>query len=431
MSTRRKFTRRQFLASAALAASMPYFVPAKAFGANDRINVGYIGCGRRATGLLGVPGDAHVLALTDINRRRLDDWAKGKLGRKYGISDTMLFPDYREMLALSELDAVIISSPDHWHALHSIHAMEAGKDVYVEKQMTLTIREGRLMVDAARAHGRICQVGSQQRSSQKNRVGCALVRAGRLGNVHTIHTANYPSPWECTLPEEEAPDYLDWDTWCGPTPYRGYHERLYMPRGGKRDHEWGWISYRPYSGGEMTGWGAHGLDQIQWALGMDESGPVEIWPVLDEEPPFDGVHLGPRWPVHLRYANGVVVKLDDQGPAGGGWFEGDEGEIKIDRDRYAVKPGSLDKELPELEPIPFTGGTNEHIGNWLHCVRTRQTPNADVEIGHRSTTVCHLGNIARWLERPLTWDPVTETFPGDDEANRLVDRERRAPWILS
>jgi predicted dehydrogenase len=218
--------------------------------------------------------------------------------------------------------------------------------------------------------------------------------------------------------------------WCGPTPYRGYHEKLYMPRGGKQDHEWGWISFRPYSGGEMTGWGAHGLDQIQWALGMDESGPVEIWPVLDEEPPFDGVHLGPRWPVHMRYANGVVVKLDDQGAPGGGWFEGDEGEIKIDRDRYAIKPGSLDKELPELEPIPFTGGTDEHIGNWLHCVRTRQTPNADVEIGHRSTTVCHLGNIARWLKRSLTWDPVTETFPGDDEANRLVDRERRVPWTL-
>ena len=430
MTARRKPTRRHFLAAAAAAVAAPYFVPARAFGANDRVNIGYIGCGRRADGLRGVPGDAHVIALADVNKQRLQDWAKGKLGRDYGITDDKLFQDYREMLGLEDLDAVIISSPDHWHALHSIHAMEAGKDVYVEKPMTLTIREGRLMVDAARAHGRICQVGSQQRTMQENRVACALVRAGRIGKVHTVHTENYPSPWECTLTEEEAPEYINWCMWCGPTQYRGYHEKLYTPRGGQQGQEWGWISFRPYSGGEMTGWGAHGLDQIQWALGMDASGPVAVWPLLDQEPAFDGVHQGPRYPVHMRYANGTVVKLDNQGAPGGGWFEGDEGELKIDRGRYVIKPDTLDDALPELEPLSFVGDTNEHIANWIQCIRTRQTPNADVEIGHRSTTVCHLGNISCWLKREITWDPVTETFPGDDEANSYLDRERRAPWTL-
>ncbi len=431
MTAGRRPTRRQFLAAAAATVAAPYFVPAKAFGANDRVNIGYIGCGRRAGGLQGIPGDAHVVALADVNKRRLEEWAKGRLGREYGITEDRLFQDYRDMLALDELDAVMISSPDHWHALHSIHAMEAGKDVYVEKPMTLTIREGRLMADAARANNRICQVGSQQRSMRANRIGCALIRSGRIGKVHTVHAANFPSPWECTLPEEDAPEHIDWDMWCGPTPYRGYHDKLYTPRGGQQGHEWGWISFRPYSGGEMTGWGAHGLDQIQWALGMDNSGPVAIWPLLDEEPEFDGVHRGPRYPVCMKYANGTLVILDDKGAGGGGWFEGDEGEVKIDRNRYAVKPENLDAELPELEPIPFEGDTNEHIANWLHCIRTRQTSNADVEIGHRSTTVCHLGNIARWLKREIKWDPVSETFPGDDEANAYLDRERRAPWTLA
>ncbi len=431
MTAHRQTTRREFLAAAAAATiAAPCFVPRRAFGANNRINVGYIGAGRRAGQLLGIPDDVHVVALADVNRQRLEDWAKGRLGRHYGITEDKLFQDYREMLELEELDAVIISSPDHWHALHSIHAMEAGKDVFIEKPMTLTIREGRLMTDAARAHGRVCQVGSQQRSMRENRIGCALVRAGRIGRVHTVHAGNFPSPWECTLPEEEPPDHIDWDMWCGPTEYRGYNEKLYVPRGGQLGHEWGWISFRPYSGGEMTGWGTHGLDQIQWALGMDDSGPVEIWPLLDEEPECNGVHLGPRYPITMRYANGTLLKLDGQGAPGGGWFEGEEGEIKIDRGRYAIQPDNLDADLPELEPIPYEGDTNAHIANWIHCIRTRERPNADIEIGHRSTTVCHLGNIARWVRRELTWDPVTETFPGDDEANSYLDRDRRAPWIL-
>ena len=428
MAASKKWSRRQFLAAGAATAAAPLILPSRVFGANERVNIGYIGCGRRGGQLDGVMDDVNIFALADVNTKRLEHWATGPMGRKYGIAKDKLFQDYRDMLALEALDAVIIASPDHWHALHAIHAMEAGKDVYVEKPMTLTIREGRVMVDTARKHGRICQVGSQQRTDHANRVGCALIRAGRIGKVHTVHASNYPSPWECDLPEGDAPEYIDWDMWCGPTQPRGYHEELYQPR--VRGHEAGWISFRRYSGGEMTGWGAHGLDQIQWALGKDDTGPVDIEAIVDEEPEPDGTHHGPRCPVHMTYADGTVLKIDGQGAGGGGWFEGEDGQIKIDRGKYACKPGNLDENIPELPEILYEGGTAQHIANWVHCIRTRQKPNSDVEIGHRSTTVCHLGNIARWTKRKLKWDPVTETFPGDDDANSYLDRERRAPWII-
>jgi len=430
MSKSKHFSRRQFLAAGAAAVAVPYFVPAKAFGANDRINVAYIGTGRRAKDLRAIPDDMQAVALADVNMKRLQDWRESSWGKKQGIQENRLYQDYREMLELDEVDAVIISTPDHWHALNSIHAMKAGKDVYVEKPMTLTIREGRLMVDTARKLGRICQVGTQQRSSRENRIACALVRDGRIGNVHTVHAANYPSPWECDLPEEKTPEHIDWDMWNGPVERRGYNEKLYLPRVGQGGHEWGWISFRPYSGGEMTGWGAHGFDQIQWALGKDNTSPVKIWPVPDSEPDFDGIHRGPRCHVHMEYADGTLLKVDGQGAGAGGWFEGDKGEIKIDRTSYASNIKDIGKDLPELPVIQQEGGTAAHIVNWAHAVRTHELPNSDVEICHHSTILCHLGNIARWLGREAKWDSNTETFPGDDEANKYLDRERQAPWTL-
>ena len=422
-----KTTRRQFLLAAS-AAVTPLVVPRRVFGANDRINVGWIGCGRRAGQLQGIPEDAQAVAFADVNIKR----AQGSLrfGRNYGMTKDDCYQDYREMLERDDLDAVIIATPDHWHALNSIHAMNAGKHVYCEKPMTLTIREGRLMVDAARKNNVACQCGSQQRTMEQNRIGCALVREGRIGKVHTVHAACFPTSWECDLPEMDAPpEEVDWDMWCGPTEPRGYHDKLYVPRGGKKGHEWGWISFRTYSGGEMTGWGAHGFDQIQWALGKDDTGPKKIIP-QEESPPFDGVHLGPNNYIDMVYDDGTVMKIDGKAGGGGGWFQGENGEVKIDRGKYACKPESLDDELPPLPASSHTGDTDMHIANWLHCARTGIRPNADVEIGHRSSTVCHLANIARWLKRELTWDPDTETFPGDDEASSYIDRDRRAPWVL-
>ena len=419
----KKTSRRTFIAHtaklAAATVAAPYIVPAAAFGANERIGVGYTGVGRRACQLMGLPKGMEIVAASDVYRKRLDEVTGDRKWAKYD--------DYRDMLESKEVDAVICASPDHWHALHSIHAMQAGKDVYCEKPMTLTVREGRAMVDAARKFKRVCQVGSQQRSMKECRFGCELVRNGLIGKVHTVHGSNFPSPWECTLPEQPVPEGMNWDMWCGQTEPRAYHEELYLPR--VRGHEQGWISFRPYSGGEMTGWGAHGIDIIQWALGYEEGGPVEVWPELDKTPKDDGIHKGPRCQVCFRYDNRVVLKLDGKGAGGGGVFEGEDGRVTIDRGKYSATPKDIaDVSEDDLE-IQLYKSSN-HLQNWLECIRSREKPVADVEIGHRTTTVCHLGNIARWTKRNLQWDPVKEAFVNDDEANTYLERPMREPWQL-
>lgn len=418
MSGSSKVSRRDFLRSGAMTGAAglaaPYFVPSGVLaapgrpGANDRVNVGYIGVGRRGRQCMGLPKDAQIVAVSDVNIQRCDEVAKGKRWKKY--------QDYREMLASKDVDAVVVTTPDHWHAINSIHACQAGKDVYCEKPMTLTVREGRAMVDAVRKYKRVFQTGSQQRSMGPCRFGCELIRSGRIGKVHTVHGANYPSPFdECDAPAEPVPDGLNWDMWCGQTQPRPFNAKLYLPR----PHPTGWISYRAYSGGEMTGWGAHGLDIIQWALGMDESGPVEAWP--------EGT--GRECPVSFRYANGVVVHLDGKSSGGGGLFEGEKGKISVVRDKFQTWPEDIGKEPLGDGDVRLYKSDN-HLANWVECIRTRKRPIADVEIGHRSTTMCHLGNIARWTGRKLRWDPEKETFVGDDEANGLLERPMRAPYNL-
>jgi predicted dehydrogenase len=283
--------------------------------------------------------------------------------------------------------------------------------------MTLTVREGRAMVEAVRKHKRVFQTGSQQRSMEQCRFGCELVRNGRVGKIQVVHANNYPSPWEPNLPEQPVPEGLDWDMWLGQTPLHPYHEEIYLPR--VRGTEAGWISFRAWSGGEMTGWGAHGLDIIQWALGMDESGPVEVWP--------EGQGL--KCPVTFKYANGIVVKLDDKGPHGGGLFIGEKGKILIDRGKCVCDPVELGKEPLSSSDVHLYKSAN-HMQNWLDCIRSRKMPVADVEIGHRTATMCHLGNIARWTGRKLRWNPAQETFVGDEEANTFLERPMRAPWKL-
>jgi predicted dehydrogenase len=425
-------SRRQFLAAAAGAAAaawagplvLPSGVLARAGqpGANDRVALGYIGVGRRAGQLTGIPADAVVIAISDVNKPRMAEFAAGR--------DWKQFADYREMLQLPDLDGVIVASPDHWHALHTVHAFEAGKDVYCEKPISLTVAEGRAMADAAQKHGRVFQAGSQQRSMPETQAGIDLIRSGRIGKVRSVHGANYPSPWECDLPEQPVPDGLDWDFWLGPTEPRPYHTDIYTPRAKP-----GWISFRPWSGGEMTGWGAHGIDVIQWGLDAELSGPVRVWPVALPPGTFSPRPEGARvpreerlrWPVCFEYADGTVVHLDDGGPGGGAVFEGDEGRILVDRAYHQLlEPG-------QERPAKVQNGpdrTNEHIKNWVDCIRSREKPVADIELAHRSTTVCHLGNIARWTGRELRWDPTTERFLNDDEANALLSRPMRAPWTL-
>ncbi len=409
----------------------PYLIPSGLLaaegrpGPNDRFGVGGIGIGRQGSGVLrGSSGRGRVVAIADVNLPRAEQQAKHY--------QAVAYQDYRKLLERKDIDAIVTATPDHWRALVCIHACQAGKDIYAEKPMTLTIREGRMMVEAVRKYRRVFQTGSQQRSMPPNRKACELIRNGYLGRIHTVIGANYPSPWECGFTGEPVPQGLDWDMWCGPTEVVPYHKDLYTPRA-----QPGWISFRPYSGGEMTGWGAHGLDQVQWALGMDETGPVEIWTEGDKyDPPTytepEGRGRGEkicRIPmIFYRYANGVIFKLDN-GSGAGGVFIGDEGKIEIHRNSFKCNPPELaDVQLKDSDVRLYE--SNNHIGNWIDCMQTRKRCIADVEIGHRSTTVAHLGNIARWLGRKLEWDPVKEIFPDDEEANAYLDRPRRIPYEL-
>ncbi len=428
MTHAQKTSRRKFVAQCSAAVSLPYFISSQALagpdrpGANDRVGVGYIGLGRRSAQLMGLPKSAQIVAVSDVYLSRAEGVAKRV--------KAALYEDYRKLLEDSQVDAVVVATPDHWHALASIHACQAGKDVYCEKPLSLTIREGRQMVDAARKYKRVFQTGSQQRSMAINRAACEFIRGGGLGTLEKVVGHNYPSPWKCAFPAETPPAGLDWNRWNGPSPSHPYHAELFIPRGKP-----GWISFRDFSGGEMTGWGAHGLDQIQWALGMDNSGPVEVWTegeameaptYTTPEPRGRGEKLCAHPKVFFRYANGVTVELAN-GPAGGGLFIGSKGQISIDRDRVSTTPAEL---RSEVLASGSQAGPNAHLQNWIDCIRSRERPVADVEIGHRTATVCHLGNIARWLNRKLRWDPERECFPDDEEANKLVAREQRAGFEI-
>lgn len=419
---------RREVAAGLLTFGMPAVIPSGVLrrpGPNERIGVAAIGVGRQGSSVLRgavMTGEVRVVSVCDVYGARAAAVAE-TLGAAHCT-------DFRRVLERKDVDAIITATPEHWRALICILACQAGKDLYVEKPLTLTIGEGRLMVAAAHKYGRVVQTGSQQRSMLVNQVGCELVRSGRIGRIQRVIANNYPSPWECALPARPIPSGLDWEMWCGPNPLVPYHPELYTPRGRP-----GWISFRPYSGGEMTGWGSHGLDQVQSALGMDHTGPVEIWveggpfsPPTYREPEdrARGERMCSTPAVFFRYANGVVVELAT-GPAGGAVFLGTEGRITIDRNQCVSYPTEIASDALKAagasKPLPDT-----HMRNWLQCVRERKQPLADVEIGHRSATVCHLGNIARQLGRRLEWDPAAERFPGDDEANKLLHRPRRAPY---
>jgi hypothetical protein len=257
-----------------------------------------------------------------------------------------------------------------------------------------------------------------------------MVRTGKLGKIQRVIAYNYPTPWEGKLPEQPVPEGLDWEMWCGPEASVPFNHDLYLPRANP-----GWLSFRPYSGGEMTGWGAHGFDQVQCALGMDETGPLEVWtegPKM-EPPTYDhseskarGDKLCSQPKVFFRYLGDIIMELGN-GPMGGAIFIGEKGKLTIDRATCKSDPPELAEEAMEKRPQNFN---ENHLKNWLECIKSRAKPVADVEIGHRSATICHLGNIARWTNRRLRWDAVKEVFPDDAGANRYLTRERRKPYQL-
>ncbi|RME94401.1 MAG: gfo/Idh/MocA family oxidoreductase [Verrucomicrobia bacterium] len=430
-------SRRRFLGRAAAwsatAAALPQIVRTGVIaapgrpGPNEQIGIGGIGVGRQGGADIQWTArlpEARIVAVADVYLPRARQIAK-----PYNAA---VYQDYRELLERKDVDAIITATPEQWRGVICIHACQAGKDLYVEKPMSLTIHEGRQIVKAVRKYGRVFQTGSQQRSMSENHRGCTLIRNGVIGKIKKVIAHNYPSPWLCDLPSEPMPDELDWDRWCGPAPLVPYHSQIKVPRGNP-----GWLSFRHFSGGEMTGWGSHGFDQVQWALGTDDTGPVEIWtdgpalklPIYTQpEPKTRGDKICSSPKVFFRYANGVVMELGN-GPAGGAIFIGEKGTITIDRAKVESEPMEIAYMKIDDLPIQLERSRN-HQQNWLDCIKTRKRPICDAEIGHRSATICHLGNIARLLGRRLRWDPVAEMFIDDPEANALLTREHRKGYEL-
>ena len=427
---RRGFLRR-LGAGATVLAAMPWVVPRRVLaterqpGANDRVGIAIIGCGRRGDNYLGggLPARAQVVAVCDVDRTRAQRFAQ-RTGCRVAVQD------YRQILERPDIDGVMVATPDHWHALTAIHACQAGKHVYVEKPMTFTIGEGRRMVEVARKYRRAVQVGSQQRSTEPNRAGCELIRSGGLGKVERAITSNLSSPWVLRFAAQPLPEGLDWDRWCGPSPLLPFHNDLFNCGGDPS-----WLVCRDFAVGRMGNWGGHALDQVQWALGADGSGPVEVLvdgprlqPPVYEQPESRerGQRLCSQPSIAFLYASGTVLELS-HGPLSGAIFLGEKGKVEIRRGSLHSNP----KELIENVQIPDGPKyTQAHVDNWFTCMESGELPVADVEIGHRTATLCHLGNIGRRLGRNLRWDPVAERFLGDDEANSLLDRKRRKGYEL-
>jgi predicted dehydrogenase len=428
MSAAKHFSRRRFLKStAATAVAAPTLVPTSLWAApkspNDRFTLGFIGMGRQSQSLLKGfrhHRDVQIVAVCDVDttrresaRKAIEDYYATRADRT-SFKGCAAYTDFRELIARRDIDGVVIATPDHWHAIIAIAAANARKDIYCEKPLSLTIREARAMVKAVRRHKRVFQTGSMQRSSQEFRKACELVRNGRIGRVRTVVVGvGGPSRW-CDLPAEPLEPGLDWDFWLGPAPLRPYHSIL-SPRG-VHDFFPNWRNYREYSGGMMTDWGAHHFDIAQWGLGMDDSSPVEIIPPED---PKAGTGL------RYLYANGVEMIHDAS--KNGVTFIGTDGRIFVDRGKFEAEPESIG-ETPLGDRAVRLYTSSNHQRDWLDCVRTRKRPICDVEIGCRSVTVCHLGNLAYWNHRRLKWDPKSERFIGDQEANTWLDRPRRAPW---
>lgn len=406
----------------------PLFLPSRLFGASapsNRLTVGIVGNGLIATNHVGTllgRDDCQIIALCDVWRSKAEKMQK-RIESAYAenagtasFKGLDLYGTHEELVARPDIDIVFATTPDHWHAAVSIAAMQAGKDVYCEKPMTLTVREGRTMVEVARRTGRVLQTGTQQRSEPAFRRAATIIRNGWLGDLKLIRTklGKFPAAPQ-NLAEQPIPADLNYDRWLGPTPWRPYHaERI------RGDYSGGWRNFLEYGSRKNGDWGAHHFDIIQWALGMDASGPVEFIPAGFEGNPYQ---------TH-RYANGVTVQRVDSNQPAMIEFIGTKGTVGVGRDDYLVCDPVELATRPVRADEQHLHESNNHHTDFFNSVRTRQRPIADVEIGHRSATVGHLCGIARALRRPVKWDPAQEEIIGDPVASRLLDRPRRAPYHL-
>ena len=451
-------TRRTFLKTSLAATAIggfPAIVPASVFGKNapsERINVGAIGTGRISR-VHDLPGiwqfdQARIMAVCDLDASRAelakqyvnDAYAK-KTGKPYdGVS---VYHNYHELLANKDIDAVVISTPDHWHAITAIDAVRAGKDVYLQKPASLTIAEGRAMSNAVNASGRILQIGSQQRSWIQFRVAAELVRNGRIGDLKHVEIGLPVDPSGPAAAEMPVPANFNYDMWLGSTPNVYYTEiRVHPQTGFDRP---GWLRCEQFGAGMITGWGAHHVDSAHWGMDTEFTGPIEVegWGQF----PTSGL-----WDVHGSfktdsvYANGVTMSISDGYP-NGIKFVGSKGWIFVSRGDSAVTASDPTAKLKDAQALAASDpkiltsviGPNEiHLykssdqhGNWLDSIKSREQPISPAEMGHRACSTCLVNHIAMKLKRKLHWDPVTERFRNDDEANAMLSRPQRAPYSVA
>ena len=434
----------------------PMIVPSSALGnhaPSNKINIGQIGCGRIARDH-DLPGTlqhevARIIAVCDLDKNRLadgkklvEDFYKKKTGQDNYVNVKM-YDLYQEMLANKEIDAVVISTPDHWHAQPAMEAALAGKHIYLQKPTSLTITEGRILSDVVREKGIILQVGTQQRSSPQFRVAAELVRNGRIGRLHTVRIGLPGDPSGPDAPEMPVPKGFDYDMWLGETPFVPYTEMRVHPQVGYGRP--GWLRCEQFGAGMITGWGQHHFDSAAWGMNTEYTGPISIQAVA--EFPKSGL-----WDVHgdfmakAEYASGITMYTSGGYP-NGIRYEGTAGWIFVSRGDYVasasdpVAKAKSAKALEVSDPKILTSviGENEiHLyrseeqhGNWLDCIQTRKEPISPVEIGHRACSVCLITHIAMKLNRKLTWNPGTERFEKDDAANSILSRPERFPYGIS
>jgi len=450
-NVRNRLSRRQILKGCAAATGIvaaPYFVRSSAIGTDgsvapsDRITLGFIGVGMMGRGhvacFLGYP-EAQVVAVCDVDQWRRED-SKATVEQAYAAGQTsgtfrgcQAYNDLRDLLARDDIDAVVVATGDNWHATASVMAAKSGKDIYCEKPISKTIQEARAMAETARRYGSVFQIGLQQRSTPEFQEACRLVQDGAIGKVKIVYVAFPGTSSDVNLSIDPVPEGLDWDLWLGPAPWRPFNGRYH--RYGKPPHVVPWHFCRDFGGGNLTSNAVHAFDVVQWGLGMDDSGPVEVVPPETDQYPV----------LTYKYANGVLLqvvdwKLNEQKhlvPEGwnkdtriqnfGALFVGEDGWIHVGRRGYLEAHPKEILEKPRTGTDPWHPVSNHHQ-NWLQCIKTRQHPACDVAIGCQSTIVSHLGCIAHWTGRAIKWDPSTEQFLDDDEANRLRWRAMRGPW---
>jgi predicted dehydrogenase len=460
MKDKRKTTvssRRGFLKTslgAAAAVGFPTIVPASVFGQgspSNRINVGAIGVGRISRGH-DLPGvwkydQANIMAVCDLDANRVElgkalinGYYAKKTGKPYdGVTG---YHHYRELLANKDIDAVIISTPDHQHAILAVDAVHAKKDVYLQKPASLTIAEGRHMSDKVTASGQILQIGSQQRSWKQFYRACELVRNGRIGEIKHVEIGLPGDPAGGNPNPMPVPTGFQYDAWLGSTPEVPYTIDRVMPT--KDFSRPGWLRVEQFGAGMITGWGAHHVDTAHWGMNTELTGPVEIWGTA--EFPTSGLwDVHGKFLTHARYANGITMDISGDFPNGIKWY-GTKGWIFVTRDEMTT-PTATAGETTKIEPLMASDpkildsvvGPNEvHLyqsddqhGNWLDCIKSRKAPTAPAEIGHRACSTCLLHHIAMKTKRHLHWDPEKERFHNDDAANAMLSRPQRAPYIMS